>query len=141
MDNRFLFRGKREDYGYWIMGYIDVDNGYKNKVFIYSLESGHCMVEESTVGQCTGLIAAKSYRGESDNDKLVFEGDIIRIIGKKCSIATVCFGNRHRKFGFIVKYLNGTAWDDLDNIDDHSEIEIIGNIHEHPELLSAGAQN
>lgn len=29
-----------------------------------------------TLGQCTGLTAAKSYRGESEVDRLVFEGDL-----------------------------------------------------------------
>lgn len=35
-------------------------------------------VDPATIGQCTGLRAAKSYRGESEADRLIFEGDVLK---------------------------------------------------------------
>ena len=32
-------------------------------------------IDSATLGQCTGLVATKSYRGASEQDRLVFEGD------------------------------------------------------------------
>lgn len=82
MDNRYLYRGKRIDDEEWVYGdhnysiieeapairhYVDVDWGTKEEFVA---------VIPETVGQCTGLIAAKSYRGTELEDRLVFEGDI-----------------------------------------------------------------
>jgi len=77
---------------------------------------------------CTNLYAAKSYRGDSEDARLVFEGDIIK--AQNWGKCIVKYGHRYRQCAFIV-YM-GSAWDDLDNL---KEIEIIGTIHTRPELL------
>ena len=90
MDNRFLFRGKRLDNGEWIIGSLcDGDNGhyivYDND-FYETTKGGQTALRAdryfeicpTTIGQSTGLYAAKSYRGESDEDRLIWEGDVIR---------------------------------------------------------------
>ena len=46
---------------------------------VNSLDIAECyhIVDPATVGQCTGLTAAKSYRGTESWDLMVFEGDIV----------------------------------------------------------------
>lgn len=127
-----LFRGKRVDNGEWaegalifaddIFAYIcpdmtDVsygDNGNRMRIGCWY------QVDPSTVGQYTGLTA---------NGKRIFEGDIFEwgyagvkefryVVAYDADVASFV-GNRH--YGFVS--LNGI------------EIEIIGNIHDHPELM------
>lgn len=85
MDNRHLFRGKRlfgilpgsVEKWEWVRGYL---NGETQIRWFHS--DGHHYadyeVDPSTIGQCSGILATKSYRGESKADRLIFEGDIVR---------------------------------------------------------------
>ena len=74
--SRYLFRGKREHGDEWVQGSL-----------MYP-ESGNCSIWSdrliddvsvipSTVGQCTGVSAMKSYRGDRPEDLLIFEDDIV----------------------------------------------------------------
>ena len=91
-----------------------------------------------TVGQYTGL--------RDKNGERIFEGDILCIKkrnGTKSRICFVCFGeyidadsafDNYRCIGFYIKIFDtcctiGVLWDS------EFEYEIIGNIHDNPELL------
>lgn len=120
MQDIYLFRGKSLVNGEWVYGsYIEETNGH----FII-VKRGHWIeVDPTTVGKCIGLHAAKSYRGESERDKLVFEGDIVK--GYRNYIAKVVWGDT----GFERYGDNGYCALKA------KEQEIIGNIHEHSALL------
>ena len=85
MENRYKFRGKRlgTNEGEWVYGVPwEAVNGtgaiYMRTECIY--EGGPAIAEiridQTTLGQCTGLMAAKSYRGTVPDDLLIYEGDI-----------------------------------------------------------------
>ena len=89
MDNsRYLFRGKRLDSGAWEIGhyvpviYEETWNGqddHENITVKHVITNGFTqeVIQIETLGQSTGLYAAKSYRGESEADRLIWEGDLI----------------------------------------------------------------
>lgn len=127
---REIFRGKRPNSGKWIEGYP-----YKESCFAWILSPRFrtpecsCQVLSETVGQFTGFT--------DKNGKKVFDGDIVRGRGdctyfiKFCNGAYDVFHCRvhdpdggHYRWGLISRF--GEL-----NI----EIEIIGNIHDNPELL------
>jgi hypothetical protein len=133
MNERHLFRGKRIDSGEWITGgparrksrfapQLKTAFGISDEFGVFTA------VDPSTVGQCTGLRAAKSYRGDKPEDLLIFEGDIVQ--GKR--------GIGHIKWhdkgltGWLVEYPDCR---ELVYSDNRQDYEIIGNIHDNPELL------
>lgn len=146
MPKRFLFRGKRFDNNEWVEGYyLDGSNKKADWALICpkmdinmqnednrGLSCGRFyFVDPQTIGQCTGLRDRRS--------KLIFEGDILS------------FSN-HRSVEEI--YRVEVVWEDYGHwayrLDVHGEYnelyhrrecyEIIGNIHDNPELLESGGQ-
>lgn len=127
--SEILFRGKTEQ-GEWLYGYL-VKGNYNTGFGIIEdhIDKGLRYVKEETVGQFTGLT--------DKNGKKIFEGDI-------CG----CFCNTQQ---FAIKYCEercGYFFDDcvssgysypapecLGNL--RNTIEVIGNIHDNPELLEA----
>ena len=133
-----LFRGKRLDNGEWAYGY---PVGWQNEEGDISIvdsrfgacidESGNLMmleapfvakVDPSTVGQYTGLT--------DKNGKKIFEGDIVLRHDKKAEVryqpsefVLVFPDNPYPQCGLLdTSYLNENK-------------EVIGNIHDNPELL------
>ena len=123
-----LFRGKRVDNGEWIEGDLIQS---RDKTYIHPKANSFRVSETGlsklivlrevfpeTVGQYTGLT--------DKNGKKIFEGDIIR-------------SNSER--GYIEYYPNDCAFEVVDDhgfywlISEMSNIEVIGNIHDNPELL------
>lgn len=72
MDNRYLFRGKRLDDDEWVYGDL-LTYRVLPVIFDKDHEQHECLA--TTIGQCTGLTAAKSYRGDGEDERLIFEGD------------------------------------------------------------------
>jgi len=115
------FRG-RTDYGRWVYG--DLRQGSTGNMEISRrLEDKHyCYaVERDTVGQFTGL------KDKSGTE--IYEGDIIRY--SKQNVAKVVWSTSMAKFMAI------------DNIRSFGGLndgvgEIIGNIHDNPELMKGG---
>lgn len=118
------FRGKRTDNGEWVEGcLIKVD--WRNKPTTYSImptrpTACNYIVDPETVGQYTGLTDKNSVR--------IFEGDIVRVFTRFSEI-----------YVSPVTYHDGTFW--FKNwswtkfLFKFEKIEIIGNIHDNPEIL------
>ena len=126
-----LFRGKRLDNSEWVVGDF-LHDAYisepKEFVVIWNLsEHTRGAVDPATVGQFTGLT--------DKNGKKIFEGDIVKApdvihcdeIRIKGNVFVVRFGN-----GLF--YLNRKGGNALLN----KTYEVIGNIHDNPELLNGG---
>ena len=129
-----LFRGKRLDNGEWIQGDI-VQFPVHGVVRIVEQEPSYkdAEVDSDTVGQYTGLT--------DKNGRKIFEGDIIHL-----EYSQVFFGGEYfGEYTAEVSYKEGCfITDGINNGDeietplsgfDNDELEIIGNIHDNPELL------
>lgn len=126
-----LFRGKRVDNGEIVEGFYIFDgfNHYIVKFYIdenaegtlYPVQEAFEVIPE-TVGQFTGLT--------DKNGKKIFEGDIITI-----SSACVCMTGivEFHDCGFEVHEYD--TYEVLWYYPD--ELEVIGNIHDNPEMLEA----
>jgi uncharacterized phage protein (TIGR01671 family) len=140
-----LFRGKCLDYGEWVNGYyveLKYDGGKLGKCgFIYPCTEADYIsvaVDSKTIGQYTGLTA---------NGKKIFEGDIIKseqdeMIGviRFGEYQTTNSGNGECHLGFSIEWYG--KYSDIIRRDlgwwinaGRKNIEIIGNIHDNPELL------
>ena len=129
-----LFRGKRVDNGEWIQGDL-VQFLPHGIVRIVTQEPPYkdAEVDSDTVGQFTGLT--------DKNGRKIFEGDIIHL-----EYSQVFFGGEYfGEYTAEVSYKEGCfITDGINNGDeietplsgfDNDEVEIIGNIHDNPELL------
>ena len=127
-----FFRGKRTDNGEWVEGYYykakycRVDDKLCDYITVphpkeYNEPSSHYIVNPETVGQYTGL--------KDKNGTKIFEGDIGR---RRDDIFLIDWSEEKAAFVMIfndyiceILYLE-EMWDDA---------EVIGNIHDNPELL------
>ena len=76
MEDRYLFKAKRLDNNYWILGFLSVNK--TGKYFIRPICGSALSSEEvdkNTICQCTGL--------KDRNGKLILENDIV-----KCKVGT-----------------------------------------------------
>ena len=129
-----LFRGKSLDNGEWVEGYLYITHTGTHEIGSYNAETNIERLAStaipSTVGQYTGL--------KDKNGKRIFEGDIVKtsdithegviqIPGESFEIAM-------RKECWVM--VAGEDWDFLEK--NHECIEVIGNIHDNPEMLKGG---
>lgn len=135
MGDRYLFRGKRIDNGEWVEGYLSYPFCTKKgneSYYFYAKDSlgffCRCVVDASTICQCTGL--------KDKNGELIWENDIC---------------DRKEEYPEIVKYNNGDWILDYSyskgkesgycycNLGfyalERKYVEVIGNIFDNPELL------
>ena len=129
MNRELLFRGKRDDTGEWIEGYF----GQSVDTFIiqdYGLVAGHFKVFKvvpETVGQYTGM--------KDKNNRKIFEGDIIEYIFPVTNKAV------EKETGVVIyddcgfHIANDGCMLCVASGDGDVVIEVIGNIHDNPELL------
>lgn len=122
------FRGKSVLGGCWEYGYYTKEGGYsvirRNEVFELNKEATPIIVAERTVGQWTGLVDRKN--------KKIHEGDIINFYhseGKEMSVFGAVVLWKSEWCGF---YFAGNL-----RLNSRMRIEVIGNIHDNPELISA----
>ena len=123
------FRGQRIDNNKFVYGYYFYKSRTKQHI-IYCSESEGVLVDKEfeikpeTLSQFTGL--------EDKNCKEIYEGDILRL-GNTCSFVVWCLDgwkfNSYMERGILnlYVYINPTTGNEV--------AEIIGNIHENPELL------
>ena len=129
-----LFRGKRVDYGNWVYGCL-LNNiyGASKPIIVNNAEYTDDnrigfdfeFIDQSTIGQYTGLT--------DKNGKKIFEGDIVKFCdnGAFCGdTGIIVYNENNAKFlyqplSILVGY----------SIDNTCTYEVIGNIHDDPELL------
>lgn len=156
-----LFRGKRVDNGEWVYGsYYHCCGTAYGATFIVVNDFGFIEVIPHTVWQYTGLT--------DKNGKKIFEGNIVKckheirhFVDKEDKIPRFVYGVKHeeRQGYFVTKSTiyyrnyeiqfykgryriinrNIIHYIDRDYIYNH-EIEVIGNIHDNPELLKEDKQ-
>ena len=122
-----LFRGKRLDNGEWVEGDL-VHSAYKigdTCVGTYGSSLGMHQVDPSTVGQDTGL--------KDKNGKRIWEGDALTVDGE-----VGCFELKFNE-NTAMFIMDGDAIRASFNIFGTDEVEVMGNIHDNPELLEGGA--
>lgn len=139
-----LFRGKaiNRDYGYhrtnykngdWVYGLVTrlYDERFENLPAEMTNVNGieGIEVDYKTIGQYTGLT--------DKNGKKIFEGDIVQSIKTKEN-AVVQWFPEHSAFMIWCKSSNevGFLYECI-----KSNIEVIGNVHDNPELLKEGDDN
>ncbi len=143
------FRGRRVDTGEWVYGdLVTKEDGYsytdrsrekpssncwiieqKGELCIDEFSSGCAVwthekfiqVIPKTVGQYTGL--------KDKNGKEIYEGDVVR-----------CWGGEYRQgyWEHDRKITINNMINDCFMMGEHEFIEVIGNIHDNPELLGGG---
>jgi len=119
-----LFRGKRIDNGQWVEGYFYEECG--NTYIIENRQGKESMlcrntphtVDPATVGEYTGL--------KDKNGKRVFKRDYLRI---GCHVFEVSWSKAEARYILINPQGNRTWFPTA------LQGEIIGNIHDNPELL------
>ena len=120
------FRGKRKDNGEWVYGWL-VNNRWGDYAIELKLSHNLFIVHEDTIGQYTGL--------KDKNGREIYEGDILRKELKDEVVHyLVDFGNWQYPSSFILVYKHPYQVFLLKHTDD---LEVIGNIHDNPELLEA----
>lgn len=123
MNIEILFRGKRKDNGEWIESRSILQFVYGAVYLNY--RGTWVMVIPETVGQYVGF--------DDNNGKKIFDGDIARLSGWKPSVMCIGF----IEGAFCLCNAKGEYMADIHYINPESscDSEIIGNIHDNPELL------
>ena len=122
-----LFRGKQVDNGEWVEGYLYRLSEKHNPFIMVKNKCGesHEVISE-TVGQYTGLT--------DKNGNKIFEGDIVKTkFGRLCHVkwrSTGCFCGIDL-IPLETKSKAPTEWD----LYCSENLEVVGNIHDNPELL------
>ena len=115
MADRYLFRGKKRGNKEWIVG--DLLTVSEVDIRIAEYHRRQFQVDRLTVGQYTGI--------RDKNGRLVFEGDIVRakgVAGEEVIEPVRYVGYEYQPFDYIGL----------------TDFEIIGNIHDNPELIERG---
>ncbi|WP_195200538.1 YopX family protein [Faecalispora jeddahensis] len=119
----YLFRGKRLDNGEWVYGYGAIDNEILTLDFAKGIVRVECVPE--TVGQFTGLT--------DKNGRKIFERDVLSWVDWKGIKRSSCVQYDAEWNRFCVR-LSGA---ESIGVNRHlsSDIEVIGNRWDNPELL------
>ena len=137
MNREIKFRGKCTDNGEWVAGSLLQDD-YGNCMIVGFIDHHEqwYSVSPETVGQFTGL---RDRNGED-----IYEGDILMCIGQRKD-------NNGREYFRKVIFKNGSFCMSVLEYNSDSTLyshavngklnwEVIGNIHDNPELMKGGAQ-
>ena len=132
MEDRYLFKAKRLDNHYWILGFLLVNK--TGKYFIRPICGSALSSEEvdkNTICQCTGL--------KDRNGKLILENDIVAYWDTYSTengwaeadcIGKVVWDDETLSFQ-VTNRLSSESYEVLD------ECSVIGNIFDNPELLES----
>ena len=134
-----IFRGKRTDCGEWVegdllhyeSGEMAICKGFSKYGYEATEIIGRYKVIPKTIGQFTGLTDKNGVR--------IFEGDIVRYAERRLGgeDVSVAFPVTFDEGGFCAHhyFLNNWLRNGLGGNTKLEDIEVIGNIHDNPELL------
>ena len=121
-----LFRGKHKATGKWCDGNLHID---KQGVAIITPDDTplgcYGQVDPDTIGKYTGLT--------DKNGTKIFEGDVVRLDIAGIIFNAVCKFHSG-SFGLVWHYMGADRWQSFTGMC-HVEYEVIGNIHDNPELM------
>ena len=145
------FRGKTVN-GKWLYGNLQVPSVNGVPYYMWDEDKFQCPVDENTIGQYTGL--------KDKNGKEIYEGDVLhikqyenngyRLFGTdvsfpNCFTLDECKGKLFREGNALVYFSEGcmcvgdmfisALFGDMRYSHPIFELEIIGNIHDNPELI------
>lgn len=134
MNREIIFRGKRLDNNEWAYGYFLISQKSDKTYYIVAdvLNSELMAINPKTLGQFTGLT--------DKNGKDIYEGDILDIgqtvNGQSKFVIMDTIGRYDVRYAhdLSLRY-EYDVYDLLDCFNEEKDAEIIGNIHENPELL------
>ena len=132
-----LFRGQTRRYGEkvwmngekvpsnWVYGGVCCGKGAFSIIYDYMDEEKEKPIEKhvvytDTIGQYTGLT--------DKNGKKIFEGDIVNIEYLETTV-------KNSVIEYIGSSFYGSTDSDSWELDEYNQLEVIGNIHDNPELL------
>ena len=132
----YLFRGKRKDNGEWVYGNLFIPDNPDKPVEILIgtnvIRISYEVIPE-TVGQYTGLT--------DKNGTKVFDGDIVHCVSKfdsadmvvifECGQFRMILAEKYHEYQTNIGYYDINSF----------AKEVIGNIHDNPELLKGGKDN
>lgn len=143
-----LFRGKRFDDGEWVYGFYSNAKGENGRFHYIQDENSFVRVDPSTIWQYTGLT--------DKNDKKIFEGDIVAFTFHSDLAEHARLEERPEiTENHVILFHDGSFWMKrivvpdsltvhlyggrimLESLWKH-RIEVIGNIHDNPELMNGG---
>ena len=135
MGDRYLFRGKRIDNGEWVEGYLSYPFCTKKgneSYYFYAKDSlgffCRCVVDASTICQCTGL--------KDKNGKLIWENDVCDRKEQYPEIVKYCNGDWTLDYSYASHKESGGCYCNLGfYAEERKCVEVIGNIFDNPELL------
>ncbi len=134
-----LFRGKRISNSKWVEGFMYSQHfplEFRDDFYIRCYDTDYLVIPE-TVGQFTGLTDKNGVR--------IFEGDIVRYAERRLGgeDVSVAFPVTFDEGGFCAHhyFLNNWLRNGLGGNTKLEGIEVIGNIHDNPELLKGGEDN
>lgn len=139
-----LFRGKREDNGEWVYGYYVKLPDAAGSVCFMHVPAGN--PDEHNTAHYVALETVGQYTGLNDkNGNKIFEGDILSIAQKGDSVGRYFDPPIKYPANVVVKWdLCAWMWEVIlqekfylhfPDAWCHYECEIIGNIHDNPELI------
>lgn len=140
LSERYLCRGKRVDNNEWIEGYYVhyddiIDNHNDDCDYIIEKHNGGNFVFHEVVPETVG-----EFMGLTDrNGKKVFKGDIVDYKGMpKTYMIDFHEDFLHCSLFYYDKELKNIYYSGIVHKNDGKSIEVIGNIHDNPELLQEG---
>ena len=117
MNREVKFRGK-EDGGGWFYGFLTISKSERHAICFQTDSGEWCDIRviPETVGQFTGLY--------DNNGKEIYEGDFVKLAEGVFVIRFIraCFGFRKA---------SGQRYD----VGNFNNVEVLGSIHDNPELL------
>ena len=131
-----LFRGKRKDNGKWIEGYYRYDDAppFMNEPRTEIVRGGehrygYSMIPYEVIPETVG-----QYTGVTDkNGTKIFEGDIVLLhINDQYYRSLICYSGQSCRFTVKTKLCG--YWRHYP-LNDRQQLNVIGNIHDNPELL------
>lgn len=141
---KILFRGKRISNGEWVEGGVmrAFHPNFDSTAQGFAMQEPNCycicanytdiFVEQNTIGQYTGL--------QDKNGKRIFEGDICRNT-KTGEIVSVKWHGTMAGFVWNKRKENSHLSEFGELFRVYDKYEVIGNIHDNPELMDGGAEN